>query len=149
MTAPCILVVDDDVEIAMMVAKVLRSAGYRVRVATNGTDAVARFEAELIDLLVTDKNMSTVSGLDLIATGGPTLPVILMTGDPAPPVEQIVIQGYLAKPFPRTRVVVAAVETALEFAAIARDDLRFGTPSRADRSVALRPRTFSPPRPWP
>ncbi|OYT99965.1 MAG: hypothetical protein CFE40_01175 [Burkholderiales bacterium PBB1] len=80
-----VIYVDDDVMMAMMVESLLKSAGYTV---TSFTDAdlaidVMRRHPDAFDILVTDFNMPTRSGLDLIKavrTMRPGLPMLLSTG---------------------------------------------------------------------
>jgi two-component system KDP operon response regulator KdpE len=60
-----ILVVDDEPQITRMLRASLQSSGYEVLVAGNGLEALARFEADHPDLVVTDLAMPQMNGLEL------------------------------------------------------------------------------------
>ena len=77
-----ILVVDDSPTTRMMLRNVFTAAGYLVRTACDGVDALERLRTQLVDLVVSDVEMPRMNGLDLTrhikARLG--LPVILVTG---------------------------------------------------------------------
>ncbi len=80
-----ILVIDDDLDVALMTERGLERLGYRV-LAAGGAEAglaVVRGETTAIDVLVTDQTMPGMGGLELIKTlraEGHTIPAILYTG---------------------------------------------------------------------
>ena len=59
---PCILVVDDDVQVLSLVRDILKMEGYRVITADSGEDAVAVFEQQLPDLMVLDIMLPDIDG---------------------------------------------------------------------------------------
>jgi PAS domain S-box-containing protein len=70
-----VLVVDDEPEMRTLVAEILRGAGYRVLVATDGDAALAMLAREAtVDLLVTDVVMPVMSGTDLAERVGERSP---------------------------------------------------------------------------
>jgi two-component system chemotaxis sensor kinase CheA len=77
-----ILVVDDSPTTRAVLRNVLTAAGYTVRTATDGHDALERLRTQPVDLVVSDVEMPRLGGLDLTrqikARFG--LPVILVTG---------------------------------------------------------------------
>jgi signal transduction histidine kinase len=79
-----VLLVEDNAEVAAVVAGMLHAAGYSVTAAASGTAALARLGAgERFDLVLSDIVMEGLSGLDLAAQirdREPNLPVVLMTG---------------------------------------------------------------------
>jgi CheY-like chemotaxis protein len=78
-----ILVVDDDSEAREVVEAVLIEAGYAVEVAADGFQAVAKLQATLPDLVLTDLMMPGMHGVDLaqwIRTYRTGLPVVVITG---------------------------------------------------------------------
>jgi CheY-like chemotaxis protein len=80
---PRILLVDDDEMVRDMMELQLSSAGYLVSLARDGMEAVASYEAEGADLLLTDFSMPGMNGVKLIAKlqeRQPNLPAILLTG---------------------------------------------------------------------
>lgn len=79
-----ILVVDDDSLIRDIIGMVLEEAGYVIRKAADGAEALVRHGEEPVDLIVSDMNMPEVDGLALIKTlrgGGDPVPVIILTGN--------------------------------------------------------------------
>ena len=81
-TAPCnrILVADDDADVRQVNADVLRRFGYRTETAADGAAAWEALEAKNYDLLITDKNLPKVSGVELVKkvrSAHMILPVIL------------------------------------------------------------------------
>lgn len=79
-----ILLVDDEAIVREITAEGLRAAGFAVRLAEGGIEALAVLDAgENVDLLVSDLSMPGMDGLTLIreAQGRrPGLPAILLTG---------------------------------------------------------------------
>ncbi|OJT21352.1 sigma-54-dependent Fis family transcriptional regulator [Archangium sp. Cb G35] len=77
-----VLVVDDHVEMARLLADHLTDAGYTVDVATSGQEALAVVNGRVLDAVVCDLRMETVDGFDVLAgvrKVDPTLPVLIMT----------------------------------------------------------------------
>ncbi|MFN8025104.1 MAG: response regulator [Acidimicrobiia bacterium] len=79
-----VLVVDDEPEMRTLVAEILRGAGYRVLVATDGDAALAMLAREaVVDVLVTDVVMPVMSGTDLaerVAERSPATRVLFVSG---------------------------------------------------------------------
>jgi two-component system response regulator HydG len=101
-----ILVVDDDPEMAEMVADDLCQRGYDGRAVCDGRDALRLIRTEPIDALITDLRMPGVDGLSLLRASAaldPMRPVILITAyGSLETAMQAVDQGtwqYLIKPF--------------------------------------------------
>ena len=63
-----ILVVDDDPDIATVMAEVLALAGYRVRMANTGSDGLRIALEERPDLIVLDVILTDMSGSDFVTT---------------------------------------------------------------------------------
>src|SRR4026209_650110 len=61
-TGELIVVVDDMVDGAELLAEILQEAGYRVAVAHDGLSALALIRAELPDLVLLDINMPGMNG---------------------------------------------------------------------------------------
>jgi two-component system cell cycle sensor histidine kinase/response regulator CckA len=82
-----LLLVDDDDAVRGLAAKYLATQGYHVVSAASGAEAVAIFEREPVDLLVTDAVMPEMSGRELyrrLEAERPGLPVVYMSGfDPS------------------------------------------------------------------
>jgi CheY-like chemotaxis protein len=102
-----ILVVDDEEELANMLADILRlDGGHVLEVMTDARAALARLATDPPDLLFTDLGMPGLSGWELAAQARvrhPGLPVILVTGwghqlDPDR-VREAGVVGVVAKPY--------------------------------------------------
>lgn len=81
MSGQTILVVDDEPSISEVVSLYLRRAGYQVRVAHDGTAALAALEADLPDLVVLDLMLPGVDGMEItrrLRAVGDT-PIIMLT----------------------------------------------------------------------
>ena len=78
-----ILVVDDNANGLAARRSVLEELGHRIATACCGVDALALFEEQKFDLVVTDYKMPRMDGLELIAkirAVRPELPIILISG---------------------------------------------------------------------
>ena len=117
---PSILVVDDDAEMRELLLDVLRTEGYEVAEAKDGTEAVLALRTREFDIVLMDKNMPGPSGLDLLPGFRRVCPrsqIIMMTafGD-VPSYMEAAEKGaveYLFKPF-RMEEMKAAIVKALE-----------------------------------
>jgi CheY-like chemotaxis protein len=131
-----VLVVEDNVEILRSLGDLLRENGCRVIEAPNGMAALARIEAEAVDLVLTDLAMPGVSGWEVASASRerhPDTPVGLVTGfgdqlDPEK-LERHGIQFVVAKPF--------SSEELLQAVAIALKGLRPGPAEQAGRKPAV------------
>jgi DNA-binding NtrC family response regulator len=104
--APRVLVVDDEFEMAAMVADELGDRGYGAVALRYGREALTRLKNEPFDALITDLRMPEVDGLSLLRASralDPSRPVIVMTGHMAIGTAlEAVNQGafhYVIKPF--------------------------------------------------
>ena len=115
-----VLVVDDDRAMSSLLCDVLREAGYDVRSANSGADALAMVRDNVPDLLITDVRMSGMSGHELQAELHevvPEMPVIIITafGSIESAVESMKrgATDYITKPFSNDQLLIA-VARALE-----------------------------------
>lgn len=113
-----ILVVDDEVMIALAVESVLTAAGYAVVLAHDGLSALEMARAERPACVVTDHMMPRMSGLELAEAmrsepGLRDVPLVMTSAVlPASPAElAAVFRSVLIKPY-RLDDVLAAVEAA-------------------------------------
>ena len=82
-----ILFVDDHKLLARMGCEVLQRNGYHAVPACNARAALASFEQETFDLVVTDYRMEGMDGVELakrIHAQAPDLPIIIVSGCTAP-----------------------------------------------------------------
>jgi DNA-binding response OmpR family regulator len=101
-----ILVVDDDISIRQFNAEVLLHSGYQVDAAADGAAAWEILKTDSYDLLITDHQMPTLTGVELLKklrAARMALPAILITG--TIPTEELnrhprlQIEATLLKPF--------------------------------------------------
>jgi two-component system response regulator MprA len=102
---PLILVVDDDVKITTMLRRSLDYAGYRVREANNGLEALEVAEAIKPELVILDIMMPELDGLEVcrrLRSDGDTLIMLLTARDEVSDKIRGLDSGaddYLVKPF--------------------------------------------------
>jgi putative two-component system response regulator len=125
-----ILVIDDEPVVRMLVAETLETAGHDVVVAERAEQAIGVFEAEELELVVSDVVMPGLSGLELLETvraRRASLPVILITGAGTyETLSQALTRGaagLVTKPFSHAELQ-SAVAGALERASRSREELR-------------------------
>ena len=103
-----VLVVDDEDAVRDLVVHSLTRLGFDARVASDGTQAVAAFEAdpELFRLAIVDLRLPGIDGIEVmrrIRAIRTDVPVILMSGyyrmEPAVQPESAAPTGFLHKPF--------------------------------------------------
>ena len=79
-----ILVVDDDADARLVMRAALRKAGYDVRLADSGQDALQKFHADPCDMVMLDVEMPDLGGHEVCAAlraeAGPMLPIVIVTG---------------------------------------------------------------------
>jgi chemotaxis protein histidine kinase CheA/ActR/RegA family two-component response regulator len=83
-TAPCALVVDDSLSARRALAQFAKDAGFEVRTAQDGLEAVAIIDARQPDILLVDMEMPRMNGLELTAhvrgsEATKHLPIIMIT----------------------------------------------------------------------
>ena len=103
---PRILLVEDDLELAEMLAYALTQAQFEAVVARDNPSALERFEQELPDLVVVDIALGAWNGLDLLKEirRRSDVPVIVATGSATGETDKIRAlemgaDDYLIKPF--------------------------------------------------
>ena len=117
-TGARVLVVDDDTDIANLVATVLREEGYLARVVTDSRQAVEIFGEFQPDLVTLDVMMPSVDGISLcLQLRRETLIPILFVSAKSDPPDRVVglrigADDYMGKPFDNNELV-ARVEALL------------------------------------
>lgn len=103
---PRVLLVEDEAELAGMLAGLFREEGYTVDVAPDGHTGLHYGLSRSYDVAVLDRGLPAVDGLDLLARlrrSGVTTPVLVLSalGNPADRVAGLDAgaEDYLAKPF--------------------------------------------------
>jgi two-component system response regulator HydG len=112
-TRGTLLVVDDHLEMARVLADQLGDAGYSVLIAGSGAEAIATFKQGVVDLVLTDLRMKDVDGFDVldgVKAQDPEVPVLIMTAfgaiDSAIAAMKKGAFHYLTKPFQLEEVLL-------------------------------------------
>ena len=110
MSDQLVLVVEDDPHFGRQLTDLFEFLGYRVELATTGTEGVAAFERLEVDFLLTDLMLPGMSGVEVVKRvrglpGGEGLPVMMMSAIYKNPklfekeLRQLDILEFVAKPF--------------------------------------------------
>ena len=125
-----ILIVDDEADIRMLIAGVLKDEGYATREAGDSTQALAVIHARQPTLVVLDiwlqgSALDGIEVLRLLRAEMPSVPVVMISGHGTieTAVEAIKIGAYdfIEKPFKSDRLLLI-VERAIEAAALRREN---------------------------
>src|SRR3954453_7387489 len=105
-TVTRVLVVDDDVTVASVVADYLHRHGHEAQVVGDGPSAVAAIRRDLPDLVVLDLMLPGLDGLEVCRIARslrPELPIVMLTarGEPDDRIAGLEAgaDDYVAKPF--------------------------------------------------
>ena len=118
-----ILVIDDETGVTLFLRRLLERKGYFVTCCELPESGIEAAKASAYDLVICDKNLPNLHGLEVIRQIRelqPDIPAILMTAYPELLKSQVRIQGYLAKPFDNLQQVLDAVDRALAFGVLLR-----------------------------
>ena len=117
--SPHILIVDDDEEIRLLVARALEKDAFRTSLAADGAEMLRTLERGAFDLIVLDVMLPGKDGLALcrdLRARGVTTPVILLTAK-GEDIDRIIglemgADDYVAKPF-NSRELIARIKAVL------------------------------------
>lgn len=114
-----ILVIDDDKSARMLLERVLKRVGHKVRVVDNGQQGLDALAKESFDVLICDRNLPDLDGMEVLQKAHerhPTMKTVIVTGAPTAQLqssaEALGIFAYVAKPF-AVNELVSACEGAL------------------------------------
>ncbi len=116
-----ILVVEDEETVMKLFSHILEMDGYYVETAETGEQAVELIETNQYNLLIVDKNLPGISGLEVVKLARQIQPhteVIIITGyasyQSAVSALRLGVFDYLEKPFPDINIISEKVQRALE-----------------------------------
>ncbi|MBD0372137.1 MAG: response regulator [Pyrinomonadaceae bacterium] len=105
MNEHCILVIEDQDDLAELYKARLKQAGYKVQLALTGEEGLAEFQANGADLVLLDMTLPEMQGTQVLRelrTLNATVPIIIVTGETGElykdESERMGVQGYLSKP---------------------------------------------------
>jgi CheY-like chemotaxis protein len=104
-TGKTVLVVDDEADILQAIAWVLADAGYRVRTAGNGQEALQFVQEELPALILLDMKMPRMDGWQfaqqLRSRHDQHVPLVVLTAaeNAQERAAEVGAEGYVSKPF--------------------------------------------------
>ncbi len=117
---PKVLIVEDNSDVRRLYAIGLNQRGFEVKLAANGAEAVERIDAERPDVILLDWLMPLMDGGEVLRklsdNGSASIPIIVISGQPAPPADQLDprIRTWLTKPVTIDEVVLQ-IESPLAF----------------------------------
>ena len=131
-----VLVVDDEISVLDLARHFLSHHGFHVDTAENGDECLKALQAHRYDLLICDKNLPDVHGLQLLEVARkmqPQMARLLMTGSPEIlALRELDLDGYLAKPWRTSTSLAEAAEGAIDKHARRTTDSASGLPRVAD-----------------
>ena len=83
---PLVLVADDEALVRQLICSLLARRGWRTVEASDGVEALGLSIDEKVDLLITDYEMPSISGLQLanaVRQRAPEVPILMISGYPA------------------------------------------------------------------
>lgn len=97
-----VLIVEDDSDVRRLYAIGLNKCGFEVKLAANGAEAVDRIRTENPDIILLDWLMPLMDGSEVLTrigeNGSRDVPVIVVSGQPAPEELDPRILCWLTKP---------------------------------------------------
>jgi DNA-binding response OmpR family regulator len=120
MSEHCILVIEDQEDLAELYEATLKKAGYKVKNAFTGEEGIAEFRASGADTVLLDMTLPEMHGtqvLSEIRNLNASVPIIVITAEASEQLreqcERLGVQDYLAKPV-NYEAMLAAIKMALE-----------------------------------
>jgi DNA-binding response OmpR family regulator len=116
----CILVIEDQEDLAELYQATLHKAGYKVRNAFSGEEGIAEFQASGADVVLLDMTLPEMHGTQVlreIRDINASVPVIVITAEENEQLreqcERLGVQDYLAKPV-NYDAMLMAIQLSLE-----------------------------------
>lgn len=142
MSEHCILVIEDQEDLAELYEATLHKAGYKVRSAFTGEEGIAEFQANSADVVLLDMTLPEMHGTQVlreIRNLNASVPVIVITAEENEQLreqsERLGVHAYLAKPV-NYDAMLAAVKLALEIPTEDVEVVTLRLPSRIIQQLA-------------
>ena len=108
-----VLIVEDSIVVIKFLAVVFKNAGFRVKTASDGFEALEKAIKDDINLIVTDLNMPQMDGITLLKNlkeneDTKKIPVILMSSNTPDKKEISGSYAFLQKPFKENEIIKIA-----------------------------------------
>lgn len=136
MSEHCILVIEDQEDLAELYEEVIKKAGYGARMALTGEEGLAEFRASGADVILLDMTLPEMHGAEVlreIRAINASVPVIIITGEASEQLhqqcERLGVHDYLAKPVDYG-ALLTSIELALESPAEEAEVLTLRLPAR-------------------
>ncbi|HEY0547116.1 MAG TPA: response regulator [Pyrinomonadaceae bacterium] len=136
MSEHCILIVEDQEDLAELYESSLKKAGYQVRIAYTGEEGIAEFKTGGADAILLDMTLPEMHGSQVlreIRALDAGVPVIVITGEENEQLraqcERLGVHDYLSKPVDYD-LMLKAIRHALETPAEAAEIITLRLPSR-------------------
>lgn len=120
MNEHCILIIEDQEDLAALYETTLKEAGYRARITHTGEEGLGEFKASGADCILLDMTLPEMQGTQVlheIRALDASVPVIVISGETHEELRQqcqrLGVQDYLAKPV-NYEAMLASIERALE-----------------------------------
>ena len=125
-----ILIVDDEADIRLLIAEILKDEGYETREAINSTEALGAIRARrpslvILDIWLQGSELDGLAMLDVIQDNHPSVPVVMISGHGTIETAVSAIKrgayDFIEKPFKTDRLLLM-VERAIEAARLRREN---------------------------
>jgi DNA-binding response OmpR family regulator len=120
MSEHCILVIEDQEDLAELYEEAIKKAGYGVRTALTGEEGIAEFRANGADVVLLDMTLPEMHGAQVlreIRAFNTSVPVIVITGEASEQLhqqcERLGVHDYLGKPV-NYDALLTSIKQALE-----------------------------------
>jgi DNA-binding response OmpR family regulator len=141
MTEHCILVIEDQEDLAELYEAALHEAGYKSRVAFTGEEGIAEFRANGADAVLLDMTLPEMHGTQVlheIRSANTKVPVIVVSAETSEQLreqcERLGVQAYLSKPV-NYDAMLTAIKLALETPPEDAELITLRLPSRVIRQL--------------
>ena len=138
----CILVIEDQEDLAELYESTLKRAGYKVRVALTGEEGIAEFQTSGADAVLLDMTLPEMHGTQVlreIRSINASVPVIVVTAEENDQLREqcarLGVQDYLSKPV-NYDAMLTAVQVALDAPPEEAEVITLRLPSRVIEQLA-------------